>query len=50
MDTTYRPSPRYVAGDPHHVLAAVAISNLHDGRERRPRRRRRPKRSAGAQG
>ena len=26
MNNTYRPSPRYVSGDPYNVLAALAIS------------------------
>ena len=44
MDTTYRPSPRYVSGDPYHVLAALAIANITERGDRRPTRRRRTRR------
>jgi hypothetical protein len=49
MDNTYRPSPRYVSGDPYHVLAALAISTATDRAPRRPKRRRRDKRNPTAQ-
>ena len=37
MDTTYRPSPRYVSGDPYHVLAALAITTITERGDRRQR-------------
>ena len=45
MDTTYRPSPRYLAGDPYHALAALAIANITERGDRRPTRLRRSKRN-----
>ena len=45
MDNTYRPSPRYVSGDPYHALAALAIANITERDDRRPARRRRTKRN-----
>ncbi len=30
MNNTYRPSPRYAAGDPYQMLAALAISTTTD--------------------
>jgi hypothetical protein len=44
MNNTYRPSPRYVSGDPYHVLAALAISTTPERGDRRPKRRRRTRR------
>ena len=44
MDNTYRPSPRYVSGDPYHALAALAIATITERGDRRPARRRRTKR------
>ena len=40
MDNTYRPGPRYLAGDPYHALAALAIANITERGDRRPTRRR----------
>ena len=45
MDTTYRPSPRFVSGDPYHALAALAITTITERDDRRPTRRRRTKRN-----
>lgn len=45
MDTTYRPSPRFVSGDPYHALAALAVANIIERDDRRPARRRRIKRN-----
>jgi hypothetical protein len=45
MDTTYRPSPRFVSGDPYQALAALAITTIIERDDRRPARRRRSKRN-----
>ena len=37
MDNTYRPGPRYLAGDPYHALAAIAIANITERGDRRQR-------------
>ena len=44
MDNTYRLSPRYLAGDPYHALAALAIANITERGDRRSTRRRRTRR------
>jgi hypothetical protein len=37
MNTTHRPRASYLLGDPHHVLAALAISSLDASGTRRTR-------------
>ena len=41
MNTTHRPRASYMLGESHHLLAALAISNLDASGTRRARSRRR---------